>query len=145
MKTAGTAKWARRYRYLQLLQTKANEIFGYPLASIKVLFLLGAIRLIYGVVKLNGYIRICNLNAAVGYLIFLTVAFKALGEVYERSVKELLQHGEMMSDKWFRRLRRSCPPLKFQVAGMYFVDSPMSLAMGSFVIQNVANMLILGA
>ena len=74
-----------------------------------------------------------NLNYAIGLVVFLGVTFKALGKMYDTSEEVL----------WFRRFHRSCPPLKIQVAGMYFVDLPMTLTMGSFVIENVANILIL--
>ena len=141
---AENIQWAGRYRCLQLLQNRANEVFKVPLAAIKILFLLSAIHHIYGVVKMDGLIRVLNLKAATTCLVFLAVAFKALAEVYERSVKALLQQRRRMADKWFRRFHRSCAALKFEVAGMYFVDSPMCLTMGSFVIINVANMLILG-
>lgn len=93
---------------------------------------------------MDGLIRVLNVNAAMTCLAFLAIAFKALGEVYERSIQVLLQQRVVTGSKWFRRFHRSCSALKFQVAGLYFVDSPMSLTMGSFVIQNVANMLILG-
>ena len=141
METAGPATWAERYKCMQLLQIRANEIFKYPLVSIKVMFLLAAIRCVYGMVKMEGLFRIFNFNAATTLLIFLAVAFKALGAVYKKSVEELFQHRRVLNNKWFRRFGRSCRPLKLEIGGLYFVDSPMSLTMGSFVIQNVANLL----
>ena len=141
----GPSKWARRYRCLQVLQKGTNETVKFPLAALKTLYLLGVIRCIYGVIKMDGFIRVINFNCAVGFLVFLTVAFKALGEIYEKSEEALAQQKKMLKNRWFRRFHRSCWPLKMQVAGMYFIDSPMSLTMYSFIIINVANMLILGA
>ena len=92
---------------------------------------------------MNGYIRIFNLNVAIGYVVSLAVLFRALGEVYDKSGKVLLQRKNMLHDKWFRVFLRSCRPLKFVVAGLYFVEPPVSLTMGSFVLQNLANLLIL--
>ena len=143
MVTLRAHQWAVRYRCLQLLQKNSNDTLKYILAALKILFLLGTIRCIYGIIKMNGYLRVFNLSVAAGYVGFLIVFFKALGEVYDKSEKVLLKQRSMPHDKWFRRFLLSCKPLKFEVAGLYFVDPPMSLTMGSFVIQNVANMLIL--
>ena len=95
------------------------------------------------VAKTNGYIRAFCLNNAVAIVVFLTVTFKALGQVYEESLEVLCQKRSQLVDKCFRRFHRSCRPLKIQVAGMYFADLGMCLTMGSFVIENVANILIL--
>ena len=95
-----------------------------------------------GVVKTDGYIRIFNLNTTIGTVIFLSVFFQALGKVYEESTEVLAERKYLVNDKWIRRFHRSCRPLNIQVPGMYFVDLQMSLTMGSFVIQNVVNMLI---
>ena len=84
-----------------------------------------------------------NLYYAIGLVVFLGVTFKALGKIYDTSEQALYRNRKQLDEKWFRRFHRSCPPLKIQVAGMYFVDLPMTLTMGSFVIENVANMLIL--
>ena len=115
----------------------------YPLACLKVISLLAIIRAIYGVVKMNGYIRIVNLNVAFSDTYFLWVTFKALGQMYVQSNEVLVQQKRRMGDKWFRRFHRSCPPLKFQVAGLYFADPPMCLTAGYFVLENVANMLMI--
>ena len=144
MEMEGPSQWARRYRCLQVLQGKTNEVAKFPLASLKILFLLGVIRCVYGVMKMNGYVRVINFNCAAGFLVFLAVTFKALGEIYEKSEEALARQKKVRKNKWFRRFHRSCLPLKIQVAGIYFIDSPMSLTMFSFIIQNVANMLILG-
>ena len=144
MTTAGPMQFAETYRCLQLLQKRANDVLKLPLATIKVLFLLGTIRCTYGVVKTSGLVRMFNLNAAIGFDVFLAVTFKALGEVYEKSKDVLIRERKMLNDKWFRRFHRSFWPLKFEVGGLYFVDPLMSLTMGSFVVLNVTNLLILG-
>ena len=96
-----------------------------------------------GVITTDGYIRAYNFTCAIGFVIFLSITFKALGQVYEKSTEVLSERKYLVKDKWFKRFHRSCRPLKIQIAGMYFVDVPMCLTMGSFVIQNVVNMLIL--
>ena len=143
MAALNTTQFAKRYRCLQLLEQKANEIIKYPLAILQTVVLLLTIRCIYGFVTMEGYLRVFSLNCSIGYIIFLAVGFRAFGQVYETSQDVLCQKRKQVGDKWFRRLHRSCRPLKIQVAGMYFVDLPMSLTMGSFVIENVVNMLIL--
>ena len=116
----------------------------YPLAIVKTVALLVTIRFIYGFVKMDGYMKVFNLNAAICYTISLAIGFKELGQLYEESQKMLCHKRKQRGNKWFRRFHnRSCRPLKIRVAGLYFVDPPMSLSMGSFVIQNVANMLVL--
>ena len=126
-----------------LLQEKANEMIKYPLAILQAVVLLLTIRCIYGFVTMDGYMRVFSLNCAIGYVISLAVGFKAFGQVYEKSEEVLSHKRTQLGGKWFRRFHRSCRPLKIQVAGLYFVDPPMCLTMGSFVIQNVANMLVL--
>ena len=96
-----------------------------------------------GVVRTDGYIQLLNLNSTVGLAVFLAVAFKALGQIYEKSTEVLSERKYLMKDKWSKGFHRSCRPLKVLVAGMYFVDVPMSLTVGSFVIENVGNALIL--
>ena len=115
----------------------------YPLAIVKTVALLVTIRFIYGFVKMDGYMRVFCLNCAIGYTISLAIGFKALGQLYEESQKMLCHKRKQRGNKWFRRFHKSCRPLKIRVAGLYFVDPPMALTMGSFVIQNVANMLVL--
>ena len=135
-----------KYRSLQMLQSRANDTFRYMLATVKVLFLLLAIRCIYGVVKMNGILQILNLNCTIGLLVFLTFTFRALGQVFAESQSVLMtQKSFRGGDKWFRRFLRSCRPLRFEIARLYFVDPPMSLTMGSFVLENVANLLLLAA
>ena len=137
---------ANKYRSLQILQSRANRTFRYPLAAVKVLFLLLMIRFIYAMVKMDGPVQILNLNNTIGNLVFLVVAFRALGQVYAKSVDVFLQQKHLVGgNKWFRRFLRSCWPLRFEIANLYFVDPPMSLTMGSFILENVANMLMLGA
>ena len=146
MTRMGPNRLSKSYRCLQVLQSRANETFKYPLAAIQVLFLSLTIRSIYGMVKMEGELRILHLNNTYGNVLFLVVLFKVLGKVYERSGATLLKQKSLMGRvKWFRRHHRSCWPLQFEVAGLYYVDPGMSLTMGSFVVQNVANMLILGA
>ena len=135
-------EWAQRYRCMQLLQKRANEILKYPLATVKVLSLLAIIRSLYLVVKMNGFMQLVNGNSALCFGIFLIVCFNALGQVFDLSEQVLVQQKRNGGNEWFRRFHRSCYPLKFEIAGMYFADPPMSLTMGSFVIENVANMLI---
>ena len=85
---------------------------------------------------MDGAIRAINLNGASGFIAFLAVFFKALGQVYEESRRVLHQQRNLVAgDKWFRRFRQSGRPIKFEAAGMYFVDPPMSLTMASFVAQ----------
>ena len=92
-------------------------------------------------------IRLLNGNCGVLGAIFLGVLFKAYGQVFEKSgeVLQLPRQMAFIEAKWFESFHRSCWPLKFDIAGLYFVDMGMSLTMGSFVAQNVANMLLLGA
>ena len=137
---------ATRYRSLQILQSRANRTFRYPLAAVKLLLLLLMIRFIYGMVKMDGPLRLLNLNNTIGNLVFLLVTFRALGQIYEKSGYMLLKHRRLIrGNKWFRRFLWSCWPLRFEIANLYFVDPPMSLTMGSFILENVANMLMLGA
>ena len=142
----GPIRLAKSYRCLQVLQSRANETFKYSLAAIKILFLSMTIRSIYGAVKMEGELRILHVNNTYANVGLLVVTFKVLGKVYQKSGDALLKQKRLMGRvKWFRKYYRSCRPLKFEVAGLYFVDLGMSLTMGSFVVQNVANMLILGA
>ena len=136
-------EFAQRYRCLLLLQERANEIIKYPLAILQTVMLLVTIRCIYGFVTMDGFMRVFALNCAINYVIFLAVSFKAFAQVYEMSQEVLSHKRKQLGDKWFRRFHRSCGALKIQVAGLYFVDLSMCLTMGSFVIENVVNMLIL--
>ena len=86
-----TLEWAMRYRCMQLLQREANVMFKHPYAAAKVLFLLAAIRCLYGLVRMNGYMRVLNGNSALCYVVFLVVFFEALGAVFDLSEKVLLQ------------------------------------------------------
>ena len=115
------------------------------LASTKVLLLLAGIRCIYGAVKMEGELRMLNLNCSILCVSFLGGLFRALGQVYEKSGEVLLLHSTGNGDKWLRRFHRSCRPLRVEIAGLYFVDPAMSLTMGSFVAENVGNLLILAA
>lgn len=134
----------KTYRTLTLLQSRTNGRFRYALTSTKVLFLLVSIRCIYGVVKMTGLLQIFNLSCAVGDLFFLTFTFRALGQVFAESQGVLVtQKSFTGGDKWLRRFLRSCRPLRFEIAHLYFVDPPMTLTMGSFVLENVANLLML--
>ena len=82
-------KWAGRYRCMQLLQQRANEILKYPFAALKVLFLLVTIRCLYGLVQMTGYMRVFSGNTTLGYVIFLAVFFRALGQVFRLSEQVL--------------------------------------------------------
>ena len=136
----------KKYRTLQILQSRANGTYRYALATAKVLFLLATIRCIYGVVKMDGLLQIFNFNCAIGCLIFLIFTFRELGELFATSENTLMTQKRVMGrDKWVRRFLRSSRPLRFEIAHLYFVDPPMSLTMGSFVVQNVANLLMLAA
>ena len=139
----GPLQWARRYRCIQLLHNRANETLMYPLATLKCLCLLASIRCLYGVVRMNGYMRLLNGTRAVCYVGFLIVFFRSLGQVFDLSEQVLAQRRRSRGDKWLKRFHRSCWPLKFEIGGLYFADPPMSLTMGSFVVQNVVNMLML--
>ena len=146
MERLGAIELGKKYRTLQLLQSRANGTFRYTLAAGKVLFLLATIRCIYGVVKMDGLLQIFNFNCAIGCLIFLTLTFRALGQVFAESENRLMAQKRVMGrDKWFRRFLRSCRPLRFEIAHLYSVDPLMSLTMGSFVLQNVANLLMADA
>ena len=143
MTRLGPVQLAKRYRCLQILQLRANDTIRYPLAALQILFMSITIRAIYGMVKFEGELRFVHLNNTYGNVIFLIVLFKALGQVYENSTNLLLKEkGILGRAKWFRKFHRSCWPLKFEMAGLYFVDPGMSLTMGSFVVQNVVNMIL---
>ena len=118
------------------------------LAAFQVLVLSVTIRSLYGVVRMpSAEMRLLNGNCGVLGATFLGVLFKAYGDVYEQSgeVLRLPRKMAFIEAKWFKCFQRSCWPLKFEIAGFYFADIGMSLTMGSFVAQNVANMLLLGA
>ena len=138
-----TTKFTETYRCLQFLEQQLNAVFKYPLAAFKSIHILAVIRCMCTVAKTNGYIRAFSLKNAIAIVVFLTVTFKALGQVYEESQEVLRQKRSLLGDKWFRRFHRSCRPLKIQVGGMYFAELGMCLTMRSFVIENVANILIL--
>ena len=86
----GAVELRKKYRTLQLLQSRTNDRFTYGLASTKVLFLLVSIRCIYGVLKMNGLLQIMNLNGAMGFLVFLMFTFRALGQVFAESQSVLM-------------------------------------------------------
>ena len=65
-----------RYRCLQLLQVRANGIFKLTLATIKVLFMSGLIRSLYGIARTEGELRLLNLNVAFLTTAYLAVLFK---------------------------------------------------------------------
>ena len=133
----------KKYRTLQLLQDRANDTYRYLLAASKVLLLLATIRSIYGMLKTDGLLQILYLNCAIANVVYLSATFRALGQAFEESRLVLLeQRSGRGSDKWARRLLRSCRSLRFEIAHLYFIDPPMSLTMGSFVLQNVANLLM---
>ena len=140
-----TTDWANKYRCLQLMQARANERFKHMLASLKVLFLSVLIRSMYGVVKIDGALRLFNLNVAILGDGFLGVLLKTYGKVFEESERALLDRKVAIGDRRFRRFHQSCRPLTFEIGGLYFVDRGLSLTVGSFVAQSVAGMLILGA
>lgn len=140
-------EWARNFRCLQLLQSRANETCSRMIGAVKVLFVSVLIRSIYGAIKMEGITRLLSLSAAMFSIGFLGVLFKVYGQVWagSRAVLMARRKGIPREEKWFRAFHRSCQPLKFDIAGLYFVDPGMSLTLGSFVVQNMANLLILGA
>ena len=140
--TSNPMQWAQQYRCMQLLQKSANETLKYPLAALKMLFLLATIRCLYVIVRTTGYMRLLHGNSTLCYIVFLVVVFRILGQVFDLSEKVLAQQKREVGHRWFRQFHRSCRPLKFEIAGLYYVDPPMSLTMGSFVIQNVVNLLV---
>ena len=138
---------AKDLRCLQLLQSRANESWGYMIGMVKALFILTTIRCIYGAVKMNGIIQLFSVNVAVLGVGFLAMVFRLYGDVWEAS-RDTLQRRkfvlpERRNAKWFRAFHRSCQPLRFEIAGLYYADPGMSLTLGLFAAQNVANLLIL--
>ena len=95
---------------------------------------------------MEGPLQIVCLQSPIGSVVFLSGTFWALGQVYDMSGDVLYEQKCLTENsKWFGQFHRSCRQLRFEVAGLYFVDPTMSLTIGSFVLENVANMLMLRA
>ena len=78
-----------------------------------------------------------------GFVVFLAGAFRALGQVFAESGDALMTQKQAAGgDKWLRQFLRSCRPLRFEIAHLYVVDPPLLLTMGSFVVENLANLLM---
>ena len=92
---------------------------------------------------MEGLLQVMNVNGAVGFLVFLIFTFRALGQVFAESGSVLMtQKSFAGGEKWLRRFLRSCRPLRFEIAHLYFVDPPMTLTMGDFVLQSLGNLLM---
>ena len=92
------------------------------------------VRILQGVVGLSAWL--C-----------LQLAFRALGGIHETLAETLSTARFMRGNPWFRRFVvknfiRSCAPLRFNVAGFYYVDKGMSLTIAAIILENTVNLLI---
>ena len=127
---------------MQILDTKFDTGVGPALAGHKILFVLMIIRSMYGALTQNGELRI--LQAIVGFSawLYLQMAFKMIGSVYESCEDMLPAWKKFGKDPWFRRFLKSCRKQRVEVAGLYYVDGKMSLTMAAIVVESTVNMLI---
>ena len=127
---------------MQILYTKFDTGVGPVLAGHKILFVLMIIRSMYGALTQAGELRI--LQAIVGFSawLYLQLAFKTIGNVYESCEEMLPAWKKFGKDPWFRRFLKSCRKQRVEVAGFYYVDRKMSLTLAAIILENAVNMMI---
>ena len=132
----------KRYRCLQLLQSRANTTFSLLVATHQALFVLATIRNIYGALNAGGYASVIHLCSSLGAITYLFVAFKTLGRVHVKSQAVLMTWRNSRQDEYARRVSRSLRPLRFEVWTLYYVDPGMVLTMGMFIIEKTVSLLL---
>ena len=144
LKTPGgtTDSIAWRYRTLQLLQSRFNDTYSWPLAITKALSLLTILRTIHGTITKEGVFQIHQLFCSITHLGNVSVMFKAMSQVNEESRATLSAFKSKRGDAWFRRFQRSCPDLRVEIGGMYYADRGMNLTMYTFIVEQSVNILI---
>ena len=81
----------------------------------------------------------------ISHLGFLNAVFKAVACTYESSGEALETWKSQGHNKLFRRMHRSCTPLKVKIAGMYHVDQSMMVSMWSFIMDGTVNLVLTGS
>ena len=136
-------KFSKLYRTLEVLHIHHGIAFGPPIVAHKIPFVLMAIRSLYGALRGEGILRV--LQAVMGFStwLYLYLAFSALGAVHETSSDALQKwSGFRGGNPWFRRFWRSCRPLRFNVAGFYYVDKGMPLTLSVHIVESTVDMVL---
>ena len=133
------------YRQLQVLQGIANEAISKVIQGQKLLCLTLVIRCLYGTIMVRDPQRWRLVTDVIGHLGFLHSVFKAVAYTYGSSEEALETWKSQRQNGLFRRLHRSCTPLKMRIGGMYHVDQSMMLSMWSFILNGTVNLVLTGS
>ena len=137
-----TGNIAWRYRTLQVLQSKFNDVYRFPLAITQTLSLLIILRTIHGTITKEGVFQIHQLISSMTHLLNVSYMFKAMSQVNEGSRSVISAFKARRTDAWFRAFQRSCLDLRVQIGGLYYADRGMNLTMYSFIVEQSVNILI---
>ena len=136
-------RFVRTYRGMQILLHKFDSAIGPPLAGHKVLFVMLIVRSMYGALTQNGgEVRILQALVGSSAWLYLQMAFKIIGSIYEGCEDMLPEWKQLGKDPWFGRFLKSCKKLRVSVAGLYYVDRKMSLTLAAIILENTVNMMI---
>ena len=135
----------KAYRQLQVLQGIASDAISKVIQGQKLLCLTLVIRCLYGTIMVRDPQRWRLVTDVIGHLGFLHSVFKAVAYTYERSEEALENWKSQRHNGLFRRMHRSCTPLKMRIGGMYHVDQSMMLSMWSFILNGTVNLVLTGS
>ena len=135
----------KAYRQLQVLQGIAHDAIARAMIGQKLLCLTLVIRCLYGAIMIRGPHRWQLVTDVVSHLGYLSAVFSAVARTYESSEEALTTWKSQRHNPLFRRIHRSCTPLKLRVGGMYHVDQGMMLSMFSFVLDGTVNLVLTGS
>ena len=127
---------------MQILHKKFDIGFGPMLAAHKILFVLMIVRSIYGALTQTGELQVLQALAGFSAWLYLQLAFKTIGSVYDVCEGMLPVWKELGKDPWFRRFLRSCKNIQIEVAGMYHVDRKMCLTLAAMIVESTVSILI---
>ena len=133
------------YRQLQVLQGIASNGISKVMLGQKLLCLTLVIRCLYGTVMIRDPQRWRLVTDVIGHLGFLHSVFKAVAYTYGSSEEALETWKFQRHNPLFRRLHRSCTPLKMRIGGMYHVDQSMMLSMWCFILDGTVNLVLTGS
>ena len=135
----------KAYRQLQVLHGIASDGISKAMQGQKLLCLTLVIRCLYGTVMIRDPQRVHLISDVISHLGFLHGVFKAVANTYGNSKGALKTWNAHGHNVLFRKLHRSCSPLKMSVGRMYYVDHSMMLSMWSFILNGTVNLVLTGS
>ena len=130
------------------------QVFSILLVGAKVLLMLFAIFCTYGAIRFHGILGIALGVVGTSTTVFLGVMMNTFAEFNSRSVRVLQKLKEKATDPSFiescgwrpllyLKHLEGVPPLKIQIASMYFIDKALVLMLLKIITENIVNFLLL--